>query len=159
MLVSIAQNNYISRQSIKRRKVSGSPEEVREEGWAEGWPSGSRDYKRQGPDPHSSLKAPGHSQVPVGIRILRQWKDGEQLATPRASLALALASLALQLTCDFIQLQPRIEIPRMALRSPRLIPKAGRTHTFFRDQHCSCQTLLVAIKTQVFMMHRISSFK
>lgn len=47
MLVSIAQNNSISRQSIKRRKVSGSPEEVREEGWAEGWLSGSRDHKRQ----------------------------------------------------------------------------------------------------------------
>ena len=47
MLVSIAQNNCISRQSIKWRKVSGSPKEIREEGWAEDWCSGSRDNKRQ----------------------------------------------------------------------------------------------------------------
>ena len=47
MLVSIAQNNCISRQSIKWRKVSGSPKEIREEGWAEDWCSGSRDNKWQ----------------------------------------------------------------------------------------------------------------
>lgn len=34
-------------------------------------------------------KAPGHSHVPMGIRILKQWKDGEQLATPRARATLA----------------------------------------------------------------------
>lgn len=61
---------------LREEKKRGALEEVREQGWAEGWLSGSRDHKRCDQILTLLRRHRPQSRPPMGIRILRQWKDG-----------------------------------------------------------------------------------
>lgn len=66
---------YFKTDPIKRRKVSGSPRRSERRDGRQKDGSVGAGPQAAGPDPHSAPKAPA-TVTPMGIRILRQWKDG-----------------------------------------------------------------------------------
>lgn len=137
MLVSIAPEQlYFQGSQLREEKSAGAPREVREEKVSRRMAQWEQRPQAAGPGPPLLRRRRPQSTLPWACRILRQWKDGEQLANPRPRATLAWHwPLLPSPTVDtwLHQLQPRTETPRMALRSLRLIPKAGRTHTFSRS--------------------------